>query len=43
VQLPVSAPYGGGYVLRLDLVQEGVSWFSGEGVLPDDLAVAVSP
>jgi subtilisin family serine protease len=41
--LPVSVPaIGGGFVLRLDLVQEGVSWFSGQGVAADDLNVVIA-
>jgi hypothetical protein len=41
--LPV-APlgFGGGFVLRLDLVQEGVGWFSAQGVAPDDLSVVIA-
>jgi hypothetical protein len=32
-----------GYTLRWDLVQEGVTWFSGKGVRPFDQAVVVGP
>jgi len=43
VQLPVSAPADlGTYTLRLDLVQEGVSWFSGEGVPTRDITYSVT-
>jgi subtilisin family serine protease len=43
VQLPVAAPADlGAYTLRLDLVQEGVSWFSTEGVAPRDLQYLVT-
>lgn len=43
VQLPVAAPPAlGSYTLRLDLVQEGVSWFSGEGVATRDITYAVT-
>ncbi len=43
VQLPVSPPAQvGAYTLRLDLVQEGVSWFSTEGVAARDIAYSVT-
>lgn len=43
VSLPVSSPPARGtYTLRLDLVQEGVAWFSGQGVAPRDLSIAVT-
>jgi len=43
VALPVAAPsQTGSYILRLDLVQEGVTWFSSQGVTPRDLAVSVT-
>ena len=43
VALAVSSPPTlGSYVLRLDLVQEGVAWFSSQGVLPRDLAITVT-
>ena len=43
LSLPVSVPaIGGGFVLRLDLVQEGVSWFSAQGVAPDDLNLLIA-
>jgi hypothetical protein len=43
VQLPVAPPAElGAYTLRLDLVQEGVTWFSAEGVAPRDIAYAVT-
>ena len=43
VSLPVSSPpTRGTYTLRLDLVQEGVAWFSGQGVAPRDLSIAVT-
>ncbi|MDE3113212.1 MAG: S8 family serine peptidase [Chloroflexota bacterium] len=34
-------PKAGTYTLRIDLVQEGVAWFSGLGVPPQDLAASV--
>ena len=43
LQLLVTGPYPGGYVLRLDLVQEGVSWFAAQGVAPKDIVVSVTP
>src|SRR5439155_284609 len=36
-------PTGGTYQLRWDLVQEGVSWFSGKGVATLDQTVSVTP
>ena len=43
VQLPVIAPPAlGAYTLRLDLVQEGVTWFSGEGVPARDIVYVVT-
>lgn len=43
VQLPVAAPPAlGAYTLRLDLVQEGVAWFSGQGIAPRDIAYLVT-
>ena len=43
ISVPVSSPdTTGSYVLRLDLVQEGVAWFSGQGVTPRDLAINVT-
>jgi hypothetical protein len=43
VSLPVVSPsVTGSYLLRLDLVQEGVSWFSAQGVTPRDLAISVT-
>jgi hypothetical protein len=42
LNVPVLAPRTAGtYTLRLDLVQEGVAWFSGIGVAPYDLTVNV--
>ena len=38
----VSPPTVGSYTLRLDLVQEGVTWFSAQGVTPRDLAINVT-
>ncbi|HEV2010920.1 MAG TPA: S8 family serine peptidase, partial [Candidatus Limnocylindria bacterium] len=38
----VSPPTIGSYTLRLDLVQEGVGWFSGQGVSPRDFAISVT-
>jgi subtilisin family serine protease len=41
--LPVnSPPQVGPYVLRLDMVQEGVTWFSGQGVVARDFQVNVT-
>ena len=37
-----SPPAVGPYRLRLDLVQEGVTWFSAQGVAPRDLAISVT-
>ena len=44
LQANVSFPSGSGnYLLRWDLVQEGLSWFSGKGVTTYDQQVSVSP
>ena len=44
VQATVAFPNAAGsYLLRWDVVQEGVSWFSGKGVAPGDQFVVVSP
>ncbi len=37
-----SPPAVGAYRLRLDLVQEGVTWFSAQGVTPRELAISVT-
>jgi len=43
VALPVTAPSAAGsYLLRLDLVEEGVAWFSGQGVPTRDVPINVS-
>lgn len=43
LQLPVNTPPTvGTYVLRLDLVQEGITWFSGQGVVTRDFQVNVT-
>jgi subtilisin family serine protease len=43
VAIPVTSPPATGpYTLRVDLVQEGVSWFSGQGVAPRDFAINVT-
>ena len=43
VQAQVAAPpQGGQYVLRFDLVQEGVAWFSGKGVTTGNLTTNVA-
>ena len=43
IPLAVNAlPFGGGYTLRVDLVQEGVAWFSGLGVPSKDVSVLIS-
>src|SRR5437764_807668 len=40
----ITAPTAGGsYVLKLDLVQEGISWFSGKGVKMPEQTVSVTP
>jgi subtilisin family serine protease len=42
VPLPVISPaLPGSYTLRIDLVQEGVAWFSSLGVIPQDLPANV--
>ena len=42
ISVPVLGPEKPGtYTLRLDLVQEGVTWFSGAGVAPHDLTANV--
>jgi len=46
VQLQASLAFpsaAGTYVLAWDLVQEGVSWFSGKGVAPSTKQISVSP
>jgi len=43
VAIPVASPVSvGPYILRLDLVQEGVTWFSAQGVTPRDIAISVT-
>ena len=43
IALPVTAPSdAGAYLLRLDLVEEGVAWFSGQGVPTRDVPISVS-
>jgi hypothetical protein len=43
LQLQVAPPPSlGTYILRVDLVQEGVSWFSAQGVLPKDIPFVVT-
>jgi len=43
VALPVTAPSdAGAYLLRLDLVEEGVAWFSAQGVPARDVPITVS-
>jgi len=37
-----SPPSVGAYRLRLDLVQEGVTWFSAQGVTPREIAISVT-
>ncbi len=39
--LVASPPMNGAYVLRLDLVQEGVAWFSAEGITASDIGFVV--
>jgi len=42
VNAPVTAPVtGGSYVLKFDLVQEGVAWFSAKGAATGNTAVAL--
>lgn len=42
VELPLEPPpVAGEHLLRLDLVHEGVTWFSGEGVAPHELRYRV--
>jgi uncharacterized protein (DUF3820 family) len=44
VDLDVLAPAGGGsYILQVDLVREGVGWFSARGVPPGEVGVSVVP
>ena len=38
----LSPPATGPYTLRFDLVQEGVTWFSSQGVTPRDVAISVT-
>jgi len=43
VSVPVTSPETlGAYFLRIDLVQEGVAWFSSQGVQPRDFAINVT-
>ncbi|HUQ17138.1 MAG TPA: S8 family serine peptidase, partial [Candidatus Saccharimonadales bacterium] len=43
IALPVTAPAdAGSYLLRLDLVEEGIAWFSGQGVPTRDVPITVS-
>ena len=43
VSLPVTSPEVlGAYFLRVDLVQEGVAWYSAQGVAPRDFAINVT-
>ena len=43
VSVPVTSPETlGAYFLRIDLVQEGVAWFSAQGVAPRDFAINVT-
>ena len=39
VNVAVRAPGAGGYVIHFDLVREGVTWFSGQGVPTGDVAL----
>ena len=44
VSVPVSAPLtAGAYLARVDLVREGIAWFSGLGVATADTALLVNP
>lgn len=43
VPIAVPSPQAvGSYILRLDLVQEGVTWFSAQGVTPRDVGISVT-
>lgn len=43
VTIPIVSPQTvGPYTLRLDLVQEGVTWFSAQGVTPRDIGITVT-
>jgi hypothetical protein len=39
--LVVPPPTKGAYVLRLDLVQEGVAWFSAQGIAAADIGFVI--
>src|SRR5207247_10657984 len=44
VHADLAAPNAGGtYILRCDLVQEGVTWFSGKGIKMAEQTVSVTP
>ena len=43
VAIPIPSPQTvGPFTLRLDLVQEGVTWFSAQGIAPRDIAISVT-
>ena len=43
VAIPIVSPVSvGPFTLRLDLVQEGVTWFSAQGVTPRDIAISIT-
>ena len=41
INVPVQAPDAGSYVVKFDLVQEGVTWFSGQGIPTGNVAAIV--
>ena len=41
INVVVQAPAAGSYVVKFDLVQEGVTWFSGQGVPTGNVAAIV--
>ena len=41
IQVAVRAPAAGSYVVKFDLVREGVTWFSGQGIPTGNVAALV--
>ena len=41
INVPVQAPDAGSYVVKFDLVQEGLTWFSGQGIPTGNVAATV--
>ena len=39
----MAPPTAGAYTLKWDMVREGVTWFSGQGVTPKSISITVSP